>query len=86
MKLQSSDTNPKIEKLLVEMIRSLSTSQRISKSLSLTSSMIYLSKRAIRRANPDKNKSELDLLFVKLHYGSELADKLKLFLEEHHND
>ncbi|MEO6694390.1 MAG: hypothetical protein ABIY50_04675 [Ignavibacteria bacterium] len=84
MRLQSSDTNPKAETLLIEMIRELNTSQRISKALSLSSSIINLSKRAIERANPNKDKSELDLLFVKLHYGNELADKLKLFLQNTH--
>jgi len=52
------------------------------KSFSLSSTVINLSKRAINRANPNKDKTELDLIFVKLHYGNELADKLKLYLQK----
>jgi len=83
MRTQSSDTNPKVEIQLIEMIRKLNTSQRLLKTLSLSSSIINLSKRAINRANPNKDKSECDLLFVKFHYGNELAHKLKLYLQKH---
>ena len=86
MKPQSSDTNSQVETLLIDMIRKLNTSQRLLKTLSLSSHIINLSKRAINRANPNKDKSECDLLFVKFHYGSELADKLKLYLQNMQND
>ena len=48
--------------------------------------ILNLSKRAIYRANPGESKSELDLIFVRLHYGDDLADKLKLFLQNKHKD
>lgn len=89
MRLQSNninDTNPKVESILIEMIRKLSISQRLAKTISFSSSVINLSKRAIYRANPGKSKSELDLIFVRLHYGNELADKLKLFLQNSKNE
>ena len=84
MRLQSNninDTNPKVESILIEMLSRLTISQRLSKTLSFSSTIINLSKRAISRANPGKSKSELDLIFVRLHYGNELADKLKIFLQ-----
>ncbi|MDQ3021502.1 MAG: hypothetical protein M3R36_13175 [Bacteroidota bacterium] len=85
MRTQSSDTNPEVEKILIKMLQEKTISQRISKSLSLTSNTIYLSKRAISRANPGKTKSDLDILFVKYHYGNKLADQLKNFLEKTKN-
>lgn len=89
MRLQSenmNDTNPKVESILIEMISKLTVSQRLAKTLSFSSAVLNLSKRAIYRANPGKSKSELDLIFVRLHYGNELADKLKLFLQNKHKD
>ena len=89
MRLQTSnvnDTNQKVESILIEMLRKLTISQRLAKTLSFSSSVINLSKRTIYRANPGKSKSELDLIFVRLHYGNELADKLKLFLQNKHKD
>lgn len=82
MRPQSIDTNLAVEIKLIDMIRKLTTSQRMLKSFSLSSTVINLSKRAINRANPNKDKTELDLIFVKLHYGNELADKLKLYLQK----
>jgi hypothetical protein len=80
MKLQSSDTNPEAEKVLINLIRSISIPERLSRSESLSSLTIRLSKRGIARANPGKSKQELDLLFVKQHYGEILFNKLKQFL------
>lgn len=81
-----NDTNPITDHLLIEMFKELTIKQRLSKTLSFSSSIINLSKRAISRANPDKSKAELDLIFVKLHYGNELAEKLKLFLQNLQNE
>ncbi len=89
MRLQSenmNDTNPKVESILIEMISKLTVSQRLAKTLSFSSAVLNLSKRAIYRANPGKSKSELDLIFVRHHYGDDLADKLKLFLQNSKNE
>lgn len=80
MRLQSPDTNPEAEKVLISLIRSKSIPERLSRLESLSSLTIRLSKRGIARANPGKSKQELDLLFVKLHYGETLFNKLKQFL------
>ena len=80
MRLQSSDTNPEAEKVLISLIRSISIPERLSRLESLSSLTIRLSKRGIARANPNKSKKELDLLFIKQHYGETLFNKLKQFL------
>lgn len=81
MRTQSSDTNPKVEKKLIELIQQQSISQRLSRAVYLTSVTLNLSKRAIARANPKKSKPELDLLFVEYHYGIELANRLKNYIQ-----
>jgi len=78
---QSHDTHPKIEELLISLIRSTSTAKRISRVRSLSESTIRLSRRAIMRANPDLNKKELNLKVISYHYGEELAGLLREYME-----
>ncbi len=49
----------------------------------MSSLTMRLSKRALARANPDKNKKELDLLFVKYHYGDDLYQRVNQYLSRH---
>ncbi len=44
-------------------------------------SVIGLARRAIRAQNPSMTEQELALEFVSLHYGPELASKLRHHLE-----
>lgn len=86
MRTQSSDTNPLFEKKLIELLWQQSISERLSRTKSLTTFTLNLSRRAIARANPKKNKLELDLLFVEYHYGTELANKVKNFIQSRENN
>lgn len=81
MKTQSIDTHPKAEEVQIQLIRQASVGQRLSKMSSLTSSLMRLSRRAIRRANPEAGQDELDVLFVKYHYGEELATRFQADLQ-----
>ena len=80
MKTKLSDTNPSAEEALINLIRKKSINERLSQVESLTSLVLQLSRRAITRANPGKNKRELDLLFIKYHYGEDLSDKVRRYL------
>lgn len=73
MRTQSPDTHPEIEKVLILLIQNSSVAQRISKVRSLSESTIKLSRRAIMRANPGLDKTELDFKFISFHYGERLA-------------
>ncbi len=76
------DTNPMVENVLINLIRQKSIPERLARMESLTSLVIQLSKRAIARNNIGKDKRELNLLFVKLHYGEELFKKVRQHLEK----
>ena len=82
MAAQSRDTNPEAEKFLISLLREKSISEKLDQVLEFSSSILKLSKRAISRANPDLSKQEKDILFVKYHYGKELADKLQAYLKQ----
>ena len=81
---QSPDTCSESEKVQVELIRKSSVSMRISKVRSLSQTAMYLSRRAIQRANPSLSERELDLYFVANHYGENLAEQLRMYLEQKH--
>ena len=78
---QSPDTTLEAEKVQIELIRKASISRRMSIVRSLSQTVIYLSKRAIKRANPLLSEQELDIVFVANHYGEELAERLRLYME-----
>jgi hypothetical protein len=79
---QSTDTNPKVERVLVSLLRNLTIEEKLNRTLQFSSSIINLSKRAIARANPDLSEDEKNILFVEYHYGVELAYKLSKYLDQ----
>jgi len=78
---QSPDTAPQAEKVQIELIRKSSVSRRISTVRSLSQTAMYLSRRAIRRAKPALSEREVDLAFVANHYGEDIAECLRLYME-----
>jgi hypothetical protein len=79
---QSPDTSPDVEKIQISLLKNLTAAKKISKVRSLSQSTMTLSRRAIKRANPDLNEKELAIKIVACHYGEELADSLRDFLHK----
>jgi hypothetical protein len=77
-----SDTDQKIEKFQISLIRKSSISERILRLRSLSKTVIQLSRRAIKRANPELSEKDLQCMFVEYHYGNEIADSLKKYLTD----
>ena len=78
---QLSDTDEKIEKVQIDLIRQLSTPERVSRLRSLSQTVINLSRRAIRRANPELSENELKYKFLAYNYGYEIAENFKKYME-----
>ena len=78
------DMSSEAEKVQVELIRKSSVSRRISKVRSLSQTAMYLSRRAIQRENPPLSERESDLAFAANHYGENLAEHLRMYLEHEH--
>jgi len=75
-----SDTSPEAEKVQIELLRNATNSQRLAMALSMTDLAIRLARRAIARANPGLSQRELDLKFVEIHYGNDLAERVREYL------
>jgi hypothetical protein len=73
---QSPDTRPDSEKVLLGLLRKKSPAEKLGQVRALSQLVIALSRRAIARANKDKSDAELDLLFIRLHYGEALARRV----------
>ncbi len=82
MKTQSSDTSPEAEKFLISLIRKQSRTQRFRQVVTLSDTMIKLSKRAIARANKHLDEDGVKLLFIEYHYGKDLADRVRKYMEQ----
>ena len=76
-----SDTSREAETVQIELLRKLTLAERFAKLRALTARTVRLSKRAIARANPDLSPEELKLRFIELHYGKELAERVRAYLK-----
>jgi hypothetical protein len=72
-----TDTDPETAEAQLALLRSASPARRLRLALSLSRSVIELSRAGLRRRMPEASGAELDLRFVALHYGAELANELR---------
>jgi hypothetical protein len=77
VKQSLSDTDPEAERAHLELLRSASPARRIRLALSLSRSVMGLSRDGLSRRMPNASPEERALRFVALHYGADLADELR---------
>ena len=82
MKADSRDTNPDVERVQYEVLRRLGPAERVRLMRSLSQNIMQMSWQAIRRANLEATDDEVELLFVAMVYGEELATRLKNYLKQ----
>jgi hypothetical protein len=80
MASRSADTDPEAERVQIELLRQAGPARRLQMGLSLSAWVITMAKNAIRRSMPEASELEVDLRFVELHYGRELADDVRRYL------
>jgi hypothetical protein len=81
MRTQSMDTSPEAERVQIESLRKASMAKKFALVNSLSRAVIQASRNNIRQLHPDTSEEELALIFVELHYGKELADRVRIDLE-----
>jgi hypothetical protein len=77
---RSTDTTPDAERVQVELLRAATVARRLHLAWSLSADVLSAARRALARAKPQASRSDLDLQFVELHYGRELANELRMEL------
>jgi len=82
MRARSADTDPDAERVQIDLLRQAGVTRRAHMALALSGQIIGLARRAIREAEPGLSPADVDLRFVELHYGTELAAGLRHYLAE----
>jgi hypothetical protein len=75
-----SDTYPEAEKVLIDLLRKSTPAQRAARALRLSAAVKEMSLRAIAKANPDYSEQEVKLKWAEIHYGKDLADRVRAYL------
>ncbi|MEN8149065.1 MAG: hypothetical protein ABFS86_04535 [Planctomycetota bacterium] len=78
----SRDTTFEIREKQIELLREAPPSRRLQLALSLSRSVMELSRRGIARAHPEWSELARDIEFVRIHYGEELAEGLERHLRK----
>ena len=86
MTTQSIDTDIKSEQMLISLLREKSVAEKFAMIRSLSESTIQLSKRAIARANKGIDNDQVNVIFIDLHYGKELAHQFKRRVDKKHEN
>jgi len=71
-----SDTDAETERVHLELMRRASPGRRLHLALSLSRTVMSLSRGGLARRMPEASPEEVGLRFVALHYGDSLADEV----------
>lgn len=72
-----SDTDPEAERVQLDLLRRAGPARRLQLALSLSRTVMSLSRGGIARSLEGASSQELGLRFVEVHYGAALADALR---------
>ena len=75
-----SDTDEAAERVHLDLLRRSSPGHRLAMALSISATVVGLSRRCLARSHPGLTPDELDLRFVERHYGSQFAGHVQAFL------
>ena len=75
-----SDTRKHIQRLQIERSRKSNPAEKITQVREMTDFVVRLSRRAIARANPGFSQEEVNLRWVEINYGPQLASELRDYL------
>ena len=79
---KTQDTCPEAEMVLVELIRKQPAAVRLRNACSATQLVVAQCKNALRRRHPDLSDEEVNLRFIEINYGKELADKVRIWAQK----
>jgi hypothetical protein len=72
-----NDTHPEAERVQIGLIRKMSVARRAALASALSNTTYWLARRAIQRAHPELSEAEQKLLFIDVHYGPDLARRVR---------
>ena len=76
-----NDTHPSAARVQIELLRKAGTTKRAALALSLSHSVIAMSRRALRERMPGASVRDVLLRWVSLHYGHDLAERVAAYVD-----
>lgn len=77
-----ADTSLAAALVQIDLLRAAPVSRRLHLAWSLSATVISMARRAVARANPRATQAELDVRFVEINHGCELANGLRADLRD----
>ena len=81
-----ADTDADAERVQVDLLRAAPVARRLHLAFSLSATVIGAARLALARSQPRASPRELDLRFVELHYGADVAAGLRADLDRRASD
>lgn len=75
------DTSREAQRVQLQLLRAASPTRRLQLALSLSQTTRDLALAALRRRHPDFSEREIRLRFAEVHYGKELAERVRACLD-----
>ena len=72
-----SDTDPKAERVWIGLWRKATPEERLRRTMAFSREIAEISRQNIARERPGWSRQELDLYWVELNYGRDLACKVR---------
>jgi hypothetical protein len=72
-----NDTPPEAARVQIELLRKAGPQRRAAIGSGLTNASKWRARRAIAIARPELSDREQQLFFIKLHYGNDLAQRVR---------
>ena len=76
------DTSLEAEAVLIRLLRAKPAWERLGDAISASNRVAEQCKNAIQRQHPKISKEEIELRFIKLNYGSEVAAEVRAHLSD----
>ena len=80
--IKLNDTSPVADRVQMELLRRAGPQRRSAMMLSLTDVALTSARRAIARAHPEATEDQRKIIFVRLHYGEQLASEYAAWLAQ----
>jgi hypothetical protein len=78
-----NDTHPEAARVQFRLFREAGPKRRLAMATALTNQTWRMAHEALSRAHPDLSELQRQIMFVRIHYGPELAAKVEAKLQRH---
>ncbi len=76
-----ADTSPHMAQFQIELLRRAGFTKRAALARRMTANAVAIWRRGVRLAHPGWSEHDIDLFFGEMHYGRELAEKVRNYLQ-----